>query len=234
MRLYDDLAEWWPLMSPPADYAAEAEFAALCLSEGQTADRPRLLELGSGGGHMAVHLKSRFEMTLVDLAPRMLDQSRLLNPECRHVTGDMRSLRLGESFDAVLVQDAISHLTTGEDLLAALCTARAHLRVGGVALFCPDWTTERFAPGIAQGGTDGTGRGMRYLEWTHPVAGTRYAVDLVYLLREGEAPPRVAQDRVTLGLFPRTVWHRLLGEAGFGRMVTAELSGRDVFQAFAA
>jgi SAM-dependent methyltransferase len=181
---------------------------------------------------MAVHLKRRFDLTLVDLAPRMLDQSRRLNPECRHVEGDMRSLRLGETFDAVLVFDAISHMATGADLRAALVTARAHLRPGGTALFCPDWTVERFAPGVAHGGSDGGGRGMRYIEWTHPATGgTGYDVDLVYLLLDGEGAPRVAQDRMRLGLFSRAAWTRLLREAGFDRIAVAELSGRDVFEA---
>ena len=45
------------------------------------------------------------ELTLVDRAPAMLALSRRLNPGCRHVLGDMLSLRLGETFDAVLVLD---------------------------------------------------------------------------------------------------------------------------------
>ena len=169
MKLYDELAEWSPLMSPPEEYEAEAEPVASLLSPHPTTHRLRLLELGAGGGHLASHLKARFEMTLVDLSPRMLDQSRRLNPECRHLTGDMRSLRLEERFDAVLVFDAISHMQTEADLLATMRTARAHLEPGGVALFCPDWTVDRFAPATSTGGIDGPERGMRYLEWTQPV-----------------------------------------------------------------
>jgi hypothetical protein len=37
----------------------------------------------------------------------MLELSRALNPECRHLQGDMRSLRLEERFEAVLIFDAI-------------------------------------------------------------------------------------------------------------------------------
>lgn len=235
MKLYDELADWWPLMSPPEDYAAEAGPIASLLSVNASADRPRILELGAGGGHLASHLKARFDMTLVDLSPRMLEQSRRLNPECRHLTGDMRSLRLDERFDAVLVFDAISHMTTRADLLATLRTARAHLEPGGVALFCPDWTVECFAPGTSMGGTDGEGRGMRYLEWTQPtIRGTTYEADLVYLLREADGTRRVVQDRMVLGIFPRATWTRLLAEAGFGPVVVAEQSGREVFQAIVA
>lgn len=232
MKLYHELADWWVLMSPPEEYAAEAGPVVRLLDPGDTSGRPRLLELGAGGGHLASHLKAWFEMTLVDLSPRMLEQSRRLNPDCRHVTGDMRTLRLEERFDAVLVFDAISHMTTETDLLAALRTARAHLRGGGVALFCPDWTTECFASGTTMGGTDGAVRGMRYLEWVHPPGdGSTYDSDLVYILRHTSGESTVVHDRLTLGLYPRATWMRLLAEAGFGRVVIEQQSGRDVFQA---
>jgi hypothetical protein len=48
------------------------------------------LELGCGGGNNASFLKQHFQMTLTEVSPRMLDQSRHLNQECEHVTGDMR------------------------------------------------------------------------------------------------------------------------------------------------
>jgi SAM-dependent methyltransferase len=232
VRLYDELADWWVLMSPPEEYAAEAGPVARLLDPGDAPGRPRLLELGAGGGHLASHLKARFETTLVDLSPRMLEQSRRLNPECRHVIGDMRTLRLDERFDAVLVFDAISHMTTEADLLAALRTGRAHLREGGVALFCPDWTLEGFTAGATMGGTDRADRGMRYLEWTHPIGdGSTYDSDLVYILRDPGGKRTVFHDRITLGVFARATWMRLLTEAGFDQVVIERQSGRDVFQA---
>lgn len=232
MKIYDDLAVWWPLMSPPEEYEAEAKPVACLLSPNPTTDRPRLLELGSGSGHLASHLKARFDMTLVDLSPRMLEQSCRLNPECRHLTGDMRSLRLEERFDAVLVFDAVSHMTTEADLLATMHTARAHLEPDGVALFCPDWTVECFAPATSMGGIDGPDRGMRYLEWTQPtIKDNTYESELVYLLREADGTRRVVQDRMVLGIFPRKTWTRLLSEAGFRQIVVAQQSGRNVFQA---
>lgn len=235
MKIYDELADWWPLMSPPEEYATEAEPVARLLLADIDKMRPRLLELGAGGGHLASHLKAWFDMTLVDLSPRMLEQSRCLNPNCRHLTGDMRSLRLEERFDAVLVFDAISHMTTEVDLFARMRTARAHLEPGGVALFCPDWTVQCFAPATSTGGIDGPECGMRYLEWTQPeIHGTTYASDLVYLLREADGTRRVADDRMVLGIFPRGTWTRLLTDAGFGQVAVAEQSGRDVFQAIAA
>ena len=93
-----------------------------------------VLELGSGGGNNASHLKARFALTLSDLSPQMLELSRTLNPELEHVEGDMRTLRLGRRFDAVFAHDATSYLTSAEDVRALAKTAAAHLEPGGLAL----------------------------------------------------------------------------------------------------
>ncbi len=106
-----------------------------------------LLELGSGGGNNASHLKRRFTCTLTDISPEMLALSRTLNPECEHIEGDMRTLRLDRTFDAVLVHDAIAYITTEDDLRATLETVAVHLRRGGAALLVPDTTRELFVPG---------------------------------------------------------------------------------------
>lgn len=232
MRLYADLADWWPLMSPPEDYAEEARLLASLLDPDGRGARCRLLELGSGGGHLASHLKARFEMTLVDLSPDMLAVSRRLNPDCRHVSADMRTLRLGAAFDAVLIFDAISHLVDAADLQAALETARAHLEVDGVALFCPDWTLETFRPGLATGGTDRGGRGLRYLEWTQAaIEGSSYRTDIAYLLRHRDGTVTTAHDHVRLGVFSRAHWRHACRQAGFATPAVLEMAGRDVVSA---
>ena len=55
-RFYGDLAEWRPLISPPGEYAEEAAFVASLLAAAPNRVR-NVLELGSGGGNNAVHLK---------------------------------------------------------------------------------------------------------------------------------------------------------------------------------
>src|SRR5262245_16055239 len=105
-RMYSDLAAWWPLLSPPSHYVEEAVFFWAILK--QARPRPRsLLELGCGGGSLAANLKRHLALTLVDLSPQMLAVCRATNPECETAQGDMRDVRLGRSFDAVLVHDAI-------------------------------------------------------------------------------------------------------------------------------
>jgi hypothetical protein len=61
MKLYSDLASWWPLMSPPIHYVEEAADLLPLLLEGEDPSAPRtLLELGSGGGSLAFHLTQHF------------------------------------------------------------------------------------------------------------------------------------------------------------------------------
>lgn len=216
-RLYTELADWWPVMSAPADYAREAALYATVLEGMARREVREVLELGSGGGNNAFHLRGRFDLTLTDVSPGMLEVSRRLNPDCEHVAGDMRTLRLERSFDAVLVHDAVMYMTTLDDLRAAIGTAFSHLRPGGIALFVPDETTENFQARTEHGGHDVEGRSLRYLEWTHPLNpdGRTFTVSFAFLLRESEEPVRVEYDEHTFAVFPRDTWLGLLTDAGF-------------------
>jgi len=215
-RLYGDLAKWWPLLSAPEEYAEEAEVYRRVLTGSAQVPVSTVLELGSGGGNNASHLKAHFEMTLVDRSPGMLKVSRRLNPECDHRLGDMRTVRLGSEFDAVFVHDAVAYLATLEDLRATVRTAFEHSRPGAAALFVPDHLKETFESGTSHGGHDGDGRGMRYLEWTRdPGPDGTYVTDFAYLLHEDDVGTSVLYDRHVCGLFSRDEWLRTLGEAGF-------------------
>ena len=116
-----------------------------------------MLELGSGGGNNASHMKHAFAMTLVEPADGMHHISRALNPECEHVPGDMRTVRLGRAFDAIFVHETVMYMTTEDDLRAALTTVAVHLAPGGVALVAPDATTETFREATEHGGGDEAG-----------------------------------------------------------------------------
>jgi SAM-dependent methyltransferase len=217
-KLYDQLASWWPLLSSPDEYVEEAAFYGQQLLAAGDPPAGTLLEIGCGGGNNASHLKARFPtVTLVDLSPGMLAISRQLNPECEHVDGDMRTIRLGREFDRVFIHDAIAYMTTEDDLRRAVETAFVHCRPGGAALLAPDHVRENFRPSSDHGGHDGPDRAIRYLEWTwDPVpTDTTYVVDYAYMLREAGGQVRVEHDRHIEGLFARADWMRILTEVGF-------------------
>jgi SAM-dependent methyltransferase len=156
-------------------------------------------------------------MALVDRSPGMLEVSRALNPECEHIEGDMRTVRLGRAFDCVLIHDAVVYMTTESDLRKAMETAFVHCRPGGAALFAPDHVRENFRSSTDHGGHDGESRSLRYLEWTWDPdpTDTTYVVDYAYLLRESDGSVHVERDRHIEGLFARADWLRLLSEVGF-------------------
>jgi SAM-dependent methyltransferase len=230
--LYEDLAAWWPLLSPSTEYEGEA--ADLLPRLGIAVDsRPAtLLELGAGGGSLASHLKRHFRLTLTDKAPAMLAVSRELNPECEHLVGDMRSLRLERHFDAVLIHDAITYATDPAAVRATLHTAAIHCRPGGTVAVLPDYVRETFAPETDHGGHDAAdGRGLRYLEWTWDPdpADDTYTVDYAFLLRAADGSVTVKHDRHVEGLFARARWLQWLAEAGLSARSEKDPWGRDVF-----
>lgn len=216
MKLYDQLSSWWPLLSPVEEYAEEAAFYSRALLGSGDAPARTLLELGSGGGNNASFMKTHFALTLVDCSPGMLAISRDLNPECEHIPGDMRTVRLGRQFDRVFIHDAITYMTTLDDLSRAIETAYVHCRSGGAALFAPDHLKENYQDGTEHGGSDSGVRGLRYLQWTRDPDpnDSLYTVDYAYLLRDNDVV-RVEHDQSVEGLFSRAEWMQVLTDTGF-------------------
>ena len=101
--IYDDHAPWFHLLTPPGDYAEEAAFTIELMRRHISGPLETMLELGAGGGNVASHLKDQVRLTLTDLSPAMVEVSHGLNPECEHLVGDMRTLRLARQFDVVAV-----------------------------------------------------------------------------------------------------------------------------------
>jgi len=216
LKLYSNLASWFHLVSSPVDYVEEAEFYTRTI-RGAVSPAPRtILELGSGGGNNALHMKGHFRMTLSDLSAEMLDLSKTINPECEHVVGDMKTLRLGRRFDAVFIHDAICYMTDEAALRSAIETAVVHCRDGGAVLLAPDEVKETFRSTTYEGGHDEDGRGLRFLEWTWDPdpTDTTYVADWAYLLRGPNGMVRVEHERHTLGLFDRPTWLRVMRELG--------------------
>jgi SAM-dependent methyltransferase len=240
--IYNELAPWYHLFTSPhdSDYRDEAAYILALLRQHVAGPLGTLLELGSGGGNVAMYLKADLRLTLTDVSQPMLDVSRTINAECEHVAGDMRSMRLDRAWDAVLAHDAVSYLATARDVGAAVLTAWKHLRPGGAALFMPDFVRETFREGTDTGGHDGPGlaqgrpdRAVRYLEWTHDADPTddTYETDYAYLLRETDGSVEVRHDRHVEGLFPKATWLRLLADVGFDAEALQDPWGRWIFVA---
>jgi SAM-dependent methyltransferase len=214
--LYHELVPWYRLVDPPADHAEEAVAFVAALAEVVVPPPGRLLELGAGAGHNALHLKASYRCTLVDLSPEMSALSRELNPECEHVVADMRTVRLGELFDAVLIHDAIMYMTNEADLRAALATAFVHTRPGGGLIVAPDLVREDFAERATREEGAAGERALQLLmwDWDPDPGDDAYQTEFVLVMRDGDSV-RTAHDPHTVGMFTRARWHALLAEVGY-------------------
>ena len=216
-RLYDDLAWLFPIITPPEEYAEEATHWRAALRERLGPGRHRILELGVGGGHNLSHLTADYDATAVDLSEAMLHHCRRLNPDVELHVGDMRTVRLGRTFDAVLIHDAVGHLLTEADLVATFETAAAHLKPGGVLIVAPDLFAETFRPSEVSHATHRAGGlEVTYLEYIYDTDPTDTQVETIMvfmILQDGRL--RIECDRSAQGLFARPVWTGALETAGF-------------------
>jgi SAM-dependent methyltransferase len=222
-RLYGDLAWTWPIISPPEEYVAESEFFADLICK-YSVRRPRtLLHLGCGGGHHDNTFKRRFSVTGVDMSPEMLALARRLNPGAVYVEVDMRTVRLGRTFDAVALLDSVNYMLSEADLEAAFKTASAHLEPGGIFLTTVEETRETFTQDKTRYLVRRRGDiEIAFIENMYdPDPGdTTYESTFVYLIRKG-GRLSLETDRHLGGIFPSVLWHNKLEEVGFTVETTA-------------
>lgn len=200
--LYDSLAAYWPVFSPPDEYVEEVETFRRRFIRHGVADGASVLHLGSGGGSIDFHLKRWYRVVGVDISPGMIEQARRLNPEVEYVQGDIRDVRLDRTFDVVLVHDAIAYMTSVGELEAAYDTAARHLSPGGLLVTIPEELKERvpaLQPSVEARRVGGTELHMT----THhdPDPDDDWFENVyVFLIREGD-DLRVEVDRHRVGAF---------------------------------
>lgn len=176
------------------DYAAESA-AVHDLVEARRPGCATLLDVACGtGGHLR-HLQQWYEVVGADLDASMLAVARAHLGEVALVEADMRSMRLGRRFDAVVcLFSSVGYLRDAEELAAAMATISAHLVDGGVVVVDgwvrPDAWIDGAAPTVETAQNDEVkvvrvGRSHRegattHLELHHLVAtsdGVEYLVD---------------------------------------------------------
>ncbi len=193
-----------------------------------------LLVIGCGGGKNVLNLKSQFKVTGVDLSSAMLAQAKELNPECTFIQGDMRTFRLDRTFDAILMDDAISHMNCLKDFTAACRTASAHLNPGGILVATPDVTIETFR----QNRTCSTpatrdGFDVVFVENVYDPDPTdeQYETTILYLIRD-HGRLRIETDHWTMGIFSLDTWRRVLRGTGFDVQEDRYNAGEDEYTVF--
>lgn len=142
--VFDAYARYYDLLYRDKDYAGEAAYVAAQLRRHAPA-AASILELGCGTGGHAEHLArmgfavrgiDQSETMLADAAARKASLPAQIAARLAFAPGDVRSVRTGETYDAVVALfHVMSYQTSDTDLQAAFATAAAHLRPGGLFLF---------------------------------------------------------------------------------------------------
>lgn len=141
------------------NYAAECDAAEELFRRHATGPTHTVLDLGCGTGtHALIFARRGYAVTGVDRSPAMLDiarrkavdaAARLAGTPPAFVEGDVRTVQLGRTFDAVLMLFAVlGYQTSDADVAAAMRTVASHLRPGGLFV-CDVW----FGPAVLAIGT---------------------------------------------------------------------------------
>jgi len=210
---YGELAWTDTLLASPEECRREAEIYVRIIRENLGNKPGRILHLGCGAGMLDHTFKEHFSVTGVDISSGMLTLAGNLNPGIRYIQGDMRKVRVQESFDAVIVPDSIGYMLREEDVFGALETAAVHLREGGVllitALLREDFRENNFVYTGSGGGVSVT-----LFENNFSRDPGFYEAVLLYLIRR-EGKLEVITDVHKQGLFSRGDWQGFLSGAGF-------------------
>jgi len=117
------------------DYAAEVNYINSLLKEHGLSGN-ELLEFGSGTGkHGRLLAEKGYNVTGIELSDSMVQKAQKTDGFTCH-QGDIRTVSLGRSFDAVLALfHVVSYQTTNADVQAVFQCATEHLKKGGLFVF---------------------------------------------------------------------------------------------------
>lgn len=214
-RAYSDLAWTEPIVAPPEEYAEETELIVNIIKEHSKIEVKTLLHLGCGAGGNDHTFKKYFKVTGVDISENMLEIARRLNPEVVYFHGDMRTIELAASYDAVAVPDSIGYMTTEEELQSAIVTAHKHLKPGGVLLVIANIREEFQDNNFVYTGSKEDVE-ITVFENNHmpEPTGTTYEATLIHLIRRA-GNLQIFSECHTIGIFKLETWLDLLKKAGF-------------------
>ncbi len=209
---YSELAWVDPILAPPEEFDEETRCYIALLRRYTTRELESLLHLGCGAGINDYAFKREFAVTGVDISPGMLEVARGLNPEVRYREGDMRTVRLDDRFDAVVIPDSISYMQNESELRQAFRTAYEHLNPGGVLLVVAHLREEFQDNNFVYTGSRDEIEVVQFENnYILDSEATQYEATFVFLIRRG-GELDIYTDRHVLSLFSRSTFSERLAE----------------------
>jgi len=236
--VFQEYGRYYDLLYRDKDYAGEVDYIRLLLE--RFGGRPEtVLELGCGTGrHGRLLAHTPLQIVGIEVSQEMLTvalREGSASPAAgrgRFVPqlGDVRTVRLGQSFDTVIsLFHVVSYMIADEDVDAIFETASVHLRPGGVFLFDvwytpavywvrPETRLKRMA--------DDNLQVARIAESTIEPERNVVQVDYTLFIRDAEGL-RELQERHTMRHFTTPELRRIVGQHGLELVHSEEwLTGR--------
>lgn len=213
--MYNDLAWIDTIISSPQESEEETEIFCNIIKKNAKKEIKSLLHLGCGAGFHDYTFKKHFSLTGVDLSSSMLNIALEINPEVNYLQGDMRSIKLNQVFDAVIIPDSIDHMQTIQDLQSAVQTAYQHLKPGGICIILGHIKEEFKANNFVYSGKkDNIEVTLFENNYIPEPFNNTYESSIACMVRKS-GKLEIYTDSFQLGLFDLKTWLKLFAEAGF-------------------
>lgn len=130
-RKYDKVAAWWDARHRDSLYGMAALENALAWRT----DGKRALDVGCGSGGRMIRrlLAAGYEVTGIDVSPKMIALARANHPEAEFHLGDFMEWEGGRGFDLIVAWDSLFHLPAASQASAIGKLSRC-LGDGGILL----------------------------------------------------------------------------------------------------
>ncbi len=154
MNIFNNYAKYYDLFYHDKNYIAEASYVDK-LIQSYLPGAASILDLGCGtGGHAYPMASLGYNVCGVDLSDKNIkiaqNKQNTRQNQCKtsvnpcFQTGDIRTIRLGEKYDAIIsLFHVMSYQTSNEDIISTLHTVKSHLKPNGI--FCFDFW---YGPGV--------------------------------------------------------------------------------------
>lgn len=115
-RKYDKVAAWWDAAHRDSTYG----IAALERALGKRSRGGRALDVGCGSGGRMIRLlrEAGYEVTGIDVSPKMIDIARTNHPDAVFHLADFLSWNVEGRFDLVVAWDSLFHLPAASQAVA--------------------------------------------------------------------------------------------------------------------